>query len=480
MSIAHHLDYCDRLPFRLPNFRRVAWVSETAREVWSPRLSRIADAWMEVEWQSVIHGVRRAALFILPESSVLTRAPKWLEHDLDVVPIQALDNGMVRLAIGGNSYVARLQHAWSKGDHDSVGAILGYPPCCRSFFQNVWGSLKCTDTTWAMAVNSPGQRSGSSIELACPHTANILWRWLGVRLVPHLPCSFACTETAANADSMLSVGEKCGHAQEFAWIQEILSWPVEWSALHGIAEIRTPLLKLSTQTDATASKYVVRYPGREYPREGGQGLHFPWQSPSLRPSVERASFRRGIANPIPALAAHPNWYHRDNGFNTLHAMDRMHAPIVASAREMSNVGPGNVIDLGCGNGALLSKICHGKKDLVPFGVERNPEAIEHARVLHSAFSKNFVQADFLHDSDWTMRRYMLAIVMVGRLLEVSTEERSRVIERMRSCCDQILLYVYPAYSNENIDTLARRAGFGRDGRVTGAAGVQIVCIKSDL
>ena len=110
--------------------------------------------------------------------------------------------------------------------------------------------------------------------------ANILWRWLGVRAVPHLPCRFDCGETIQFAERLLLVAERAGFTDEVNWIREILSWPVEWSALHGIAEVKTPILRLSTRTDATASKYVIRWTGTSYPQDGATGLRFPYRGPA--------------------------------------------------------------------------------------------------------------------------------------------------------------------------------------------------------
>ena len=33
------------------------------------------------------------------------------------------------------------------------------------------------------------------IDVTGPPEANILWRWMGARAVPHLPCRFNCTDT---------------------------------------------------------------------------------------------------------------------------------------------------------------------------------------------------------------------------------------------------------------------------------------------
>jgi hypothetical protein len=82
------------------------------------------------------------------------------------------------------------------------------------------------------------------------------------------------------------------------WLTEILTWPVEWSALHGIAEIKTPVLKVSTNTDATALKYVVQRKGASYPVEGAHGLKFPYQTPQRLPLTDSRGFKQGLINPL--------------------------------------------------------------------------------------------------------------------------------------------------------------------------------------
>ena len=92
-----------------------------------------------------------------------------------------------------------------------------------------------------------------------PDETNIFWRGLGLRMVAHLPCKLDCPASMELASTFSAVGMRHGYAEEIHWLREILSWPVQWSGLHGIAEIKTPVLKLSTWTDATASKYSVSW-----------------------------------------------------------------------------------------------------------------------------------------------------------------------------------------------------------------------------
>ena len=68
----------DRLDFVLPDFTRLAWVSDHAREAWQPRRGRITAAWLDIEWRAVVAGVRalRARRSCSPEE-FLDKGPEW-------------------------------------------------------------------------------------------------------------------------------------------------------------------------------------------------------------------------------------------------------------------------------------------------------------------------------------------------------------------------------------------------------------------
>ena len=64
---------------------------------------------------------------------------------------------------------------------------------------------------------------------------------MGARAVSHLPCRFDCEKTVALGQQLIEVGRKAGYERAMDWLLDVLSWPVEWSALHGIAELKTPV-----------------------------------------------------------------------------------------------------------------------------------------------------------------------------------------------------------------------------------------------
>jgi hypothetical protein len=184
---------------------------------------------------------------------------------------------------------------------------------------------------------------------------NTLWRWLGVRPVSHLPCSFDCRESrvlAARVADLLPEPERTGH-------REILSWPAIYSSLFGIAEITTPILRMSVPTDALAEKVAIQYHGAGYPAEGARGLGFPFRSSA--PTV--APLRLVRAN-----QQQPS----DNGFSSREAQDAAHARLLSMIAGRSF---DTVIDLGCGDGTLLSKIPAKRR----IGVESDPTRAKKAQ-----------------------------------------------------------------------------------------------------
>ena len=83
---------------------------------------------------------------------------------------------------------------------------------------------------------------------------------------------------------------------------------------------------------------------------------------------------------------------------------------------------GTVIDLGCGNGALLKKISEARTGMIPFGVDADESKLEHARLLQPAFAANFVAGNMFESIPLDAETvYSLIILMPGRLLEVDAD-----------------------------------------------------------
>jgi hypothetical protein len=284
MELKKKVPQIRRLDFVLPDFLRVSWASPHARQVWADRLWRTAKAWREIEWLSVTDQVRDCALITVSPQSMDAVLPQWESAGLAVLPLEGA-NGSRKVVLGRRESAEKLRRACVADDHQTIGLLLGYPECCRKAFVEHYLAEGVLDPAWAIPFAS---------ELACNPVMNVLWRSAGLRAIPHIPCSTGCAPSSALGLEFLRVGAKAGFQQEIAWLEEILSWPAEWSALHGIAELKAPILKLCTRTDSTAEKLVIRWAGTRYPEEGATGVLFPYHMPEKKFLTDSPGFQRGL------------------------------------------------------------------------------------------------------------------------------------------------------------------------------------------
>jgi SAM-dependent methyltransferase len=138
-------------------------------------------------------------------------------------------------------------------------------------------------------------------------------------------------------------------------------------------------------------------------------------------------------------------------------------PIVELAVTALGDEGGRMLDLGCGNGVLLGKIRARVGDhAIPYGIDREPAHIDHARRLFPAFADNFRLGDLSLDDDlWREAGpFRLAIVGVIWLLEMPPARRAQLRAHLRQGTRHLLVYVYPSGpgKDEDLTRLAGRAG----------------------
>jgi len=407
-----------RLPFKLPEFApRISWVSTLARDTWAPRLAAISNAWLQTERDLVAAGIRPSALQSVNPDQLPALLAQEAKRGLMVIPLTktARSDGYqsatqpitgawdYRCSITTAAHAAAWPDVLQTGDNAAIGTLLGYPSCCCEFFTRVWSQERWFDTTVPMALlpspHSPGTRSAraASGQTAQPSPRsegaerpsegrgegtevrgiNMLWRWFGVRPVSHLPCSFGCKDSIQQAEMNL-IHMALRFPEEAAWMRDILAWSVKFTSFRGIGELTTPILRASVPTDALAERFELRYMGAGYPEEGAAGLAFP--------------FRRAVTRPVTIQLARPSAQNPAvNGFSTLAAMHSAHSRLIEAA------GPGpyqTVLDLGCGDGTLLSRIPAKRR----VGIESNSDTWQLASkrvdraILGDCTRQSFVQA----------------------------------------------------------------------------------------
>jgi hypothetical protein len=128
-----------------------------------------------------------------------------------------------------------------------------------------------------MAARHPDHDPPSLTLPAVPPTSTFL-ALPGLRAVQHRSCRASCPGSRRDGDAFLAA-LGASHPDASRQLAEMLSWPLEWSARHGIAEVRTPILKLAHRTDATAHTLRIAVTSPYYPAEGATGLRFPCRAP---------------------------------------------------------------------------------------------------------------------------------------------------------------------------------------------------------
>jgi len=170
---------------------------------------------------------------------------------------------------------------------------------------------------------------------------------------------------------------------------------------------------------------------------------------------------------LPATDKHddryPEWFVRDNSFLTLEMMQTFHRPLVELARRLLGSTGGTVLDLGCGNGALLKSIHSAVPNSIPYGIEVDSERARHAQIVLPDFAGNIHRENLLTSCEavWTPgRRFKVALLMPGHLLSASPGRLDRLKTRLLTRCEHVVAYCYQDWLLRygSLQSLAAAAG----------------------
>jgi hypothetical protein len=270
--------------FVLPKFLRCVWANDRARATWQPRLVRISSAWREIEWLTVAQRVRPCVRLSIEAGEWNDWQRRSSRLGLVIIPLEVQKSettaGAVltmQAVVGTGKEAKRFARAWAQGDPAQTGAMLGYPECCcRAFVEAARGGQH-REMLWDVAARSYAVNTERRVDIQGATQMNLFWRHLGVRALPHIPCRFDCVASLGLAREFANVGQDSGCADEVGWTSLMLSWPLEWSMLHGIAEMKTPVLKAISNVATLPGKFTLRWLGQGYPEEGAQGVTFPFR-----------------------------------------------------------------------------------------------------------------------------------------------------------------------------------------------------------
>jgi uncharacterized protein len=264
--------------FSLPPFLRRAFVGDAQRALWQPRFDAIMAAAPRLGVAASLAGIAPASLAHVAAADVIVlhnEAARAGVHTR-ILGASGKRQQWQRVVIGSETAVAVVEQAWRSGDPAAIDAALRIPACCRAAAEAL-RRASSLDPVVRVARSS-------SAELRSSAATNFLLRPLGIDLLGYAPCSFECEESRLRGEALLLCGQRAGIAA-IEWLEAILGWPMEWSALHGIAEIKTPIMKLAYATDYTPAKLTLRYRGTALPRDAARGLTFAFQRARSLPIV---------------------------------------------------------------------------------------------------------------------------------------------------------------------------------------------------
>lgn len=443
----------------IPEFNpRTIWVSDLAQRVWEHRFRKISNAYLQVEKENVVRGIRPSHLTPIPPHMV-EQERQWAEERGLVLVELSKEAAMTGFYSSrskgyeeGKPYTVRCTYtqpeladewiaAWRVMNNTKIGELLGYPRCCQKWFAHYWQDEQWQDDILAMYENGGYSSEG-------PWQLNFFYRYMGARLVSHMPCTFSCEHTLELAHKNFELFKDMGFIDEAKWIEEIFNWPVRWSSLHGIAEIRCPVFKLSHKTDFLAEEFVVDKQGDQYPEVGASGVVFPWKRMKRAASVhENKSF-------INSLKDAKLW--EDNGFSSEEAMNNCHEAILEAMKDFKI---GSIIDLGSGNGLLLKRIKEQGDMIDTFGIEIDNGRFSRGLKVHP--EGIFRKGDIFDFGNYTENYYTQALVMPGRLVEVDNKTRNIYIKFLKERIDNFVFYFYGDWIqkyNENMLELFEEIG----------------------
>jgi len=258
---------------------RIAWWNDELRSLWEPRIDAVRKVYNDAELATVIAGMRRVFVYHIRSDAFESSYEFLRKNNLVYFPTnrsaiyqgfshkhQPVKDGEPYMLYGvavkaedqeaGELFAEASRSGFT--DHGVIGDLLGYPECCRTFFINIWAGDRVVDPIYESAMNSVDVSDDydEPLNVVCHPYCNNMLRYFGVRITPHLACSFQCEETIKWGEEWVEVMRQIDPVAT-EWAIELLSMPMTWDCLKGIAVIDTPIFRGITNSNGTLDHKIV-------------------------------------------------------------------------------------------------------------------------------------------------------------------------------------------------------------------------------
>lgn len=286
--------------FRMPPFVRIQWASKAIKDKYEPMFEKAKKLYWTIEKETVFRGLRPLTTEHIYPENYLNMVHDYLKRGTLFMPIKKVGvyNGtssyhppvedgkpwyyygvLTRDIEKGFEFIEASQE--EKSDHYKLGLLLDYPDCCVSIFRKqfpqgvvdgIWHAASRTDEKYIK------RKEETLIELKdIDWRMNIILRAYLIGVLFHTPCSFSCKKTQEKAKLWFDVAHEID-AEGLKEAELFLRLPYEWSCYKGIAYLKSPLFRISYNSNFSTKKYTVRIDGTYYPMEAPKGLEFPFDT----------------------------------------------------------------------------------------------------------------------------------------------------------------------------------------------------------
>ncbi|MBL6448616.1 hypothetical protein JMN32_20055 [Fulvivirga sp. 29W222] len=290
-----------RLEFTMPPFRRLSWASFELKRTWEYRFTEIAVAIKKL-FQSEEGQKLFPVQFHNVETHGVYQFKKILESSGLVAEVVPASSASYMLNVASTTTVRGADYTCVvAGKRKAVRAFLndGIRNCGLPFSKAYWDAWQefseqnIRDPKWIYLADIIKEKEQFLKVQQDIHT-NYFWEDWGISLMPFRVPKLQSEEFVTLGNEILKIAQNQLTPQLYNFWLEILSWPVEWTAMHGIAELKTPLFKTSYDTLPTGEKFVIQCHSEVYPENSPSGLLFPYKHPPKKYFSESKSFTKGL------------------------------------------------------------------------------------------------------------------------------------------------------------------------------------------
>ena len=232
--------------------RRKIWWSREARDYWKDKFTQAERLLHDLELISVREGKRPVCTRHISPQRLPERRGELIDQGLTFLPLRRVGNysgfahghpepregdwNYYGVVCKDNENCREFQKASNRGDHDTIGELLGFPKEARHFFQENFSMKESPDPIYDIERNEDNIARPS-------YLTNIGLRYFGFRLITFFPSAWQSEKAEEFGQMFVDLAKKHLDSKVLNNMKKILRMPYILSSLHGIIQAWTPLFQ---------------------------------------------------------------------------------------------------------------------------------------------------------------------------------------------------------------------------------------------